>query len=306
MTANRLNIGVKPCQVWWGENVYMVQATTCVADVADSLDGKYFYLYKAVAGVVTKYHVWFNTSGGSAVDPNPGGSTAIVVAITTGDTASAVAAAVATAIGGTAGFDGAAVSSVATITHTDYGYAPLSHEGVGSGFTFAISTEGDAETDVGYTDGDVEIDPTEDKVEVKAQQEGTNLLSEIRTGKTVTVNITFKETSKTQLRALFVQSGGAFTPAGANATEVFGWGTNKDFTQTYEQAKKLRLHPKVRGASDRSEDVTFWKAYGDPDVLNFSGENIQMLPMSFVIYPDATKNTRISYWAYGDSSQTLT
>jgi hypothetical protein len=56
-----------------------------VADVADSLNGKYF-LYNTPT---TGYYVWFNTTGG--VDPAISGRTGIEVNITTGDSANTVA-----------------------------------------------------------------------------------------------------------------------------------------------------------------------------------------------------------------------
>lgn len=298
------NIKIQPMSVTWGVDTAMVQTITCVADASDSLDGKYFLIYTATNAI--KYHVWFNTSGGSAVDPNPGGSTAVVVNLTTGANAATVATAVAAAIDALAGFVSTATGAVVTVTNASSGYASLSHEGVGSGFTFALTTEGDLAADVGYVDGAIEFSLKEDLVEVKAHQTGSNTLSQIRTGKKVELKLTFKETSAAQLRKVLRAGGGSFTPAGASGTEVVGHGTYADFTQTLLQASKLVLHPVVNSASDHSGDYTFHLAYPMFENLSFSGEKELMVPVSFIVYPKTSLNSRVQYYAFGDGTQTLT
>jgi hypothetical protein len=71
-----------------------VTEVTTLADVSNSLDGKYFQF----ADATTTYHVWYNTSGGAATDPAPGGSTAIEVAIATNALVADVTAATISAI----------------------------------------------------------------------------------------------------------------------------------------------------------------------------------------------------------------
>lgn len=66
-----------------------VSRITTAADVADSLNGKYFLINSA--GDVTGYYVWYKTSGGALTDPAVAGKTGIKVLITTGDTAATVA-----------------------------------------------------------------------------------------------------------------------------------------------------------------------------------------------------------------------
>lgn len=68
---------------------------TCTADVAGSLNNKYFFIYDNPSD--TKYHVWFNVSG-AGVNPAPANSTAIEVTINTNDPAIIVAAAIALTI----------------------------------------------------------------------------------------------------------------------------------------------------------------------------------------------------------------
>lgn len=296
------NIAIEPMTVTFGTDVAQVATVTTRADVASDLQNKYFYLYSPTV----KYHVWFNVASGG-VDPNPGGSTAIAVAISSGATASAVASAVQSAVDALAAFVASVNQNVVTITNAVVGYAPGPHEGVGTSFSFAVSTMGNTAAEVGYVDGSVELSMSEDLVDVTAEQTGSNVLSQIRTGKQVELKISLKETSKAQLKAAFVAGGmGSFTPAGASGTEVVGYGTYQDFTQTLVQANKLVLHPIKLAASDKSGDYTFHKAYPIIESLAFSGEEILMLPLTFKCYPDLTLNDRVEFFAYGDGSQTLT
>lgn len=131
------------------DEVVEVTTITTRADVSDDLDGKYFILYSAKDA--TLYHVWFNTSGGSAVDPAPAGSTPIEVAITTNASAIAVADAAETAINAigdfsapTDGDDDIAITNAATGASTDAsdgdtGFTPfvISPQGVSGDVTVA-------------------------------------------------------------------------------------------------------------------------------------------------------------------------
>lgn len=302
MAQDRTNIKIEPMIATYGENVAQVQKITCRADSGGDLNNDWFAFYLPSGA---KHYCWFNVASGGT-DPAIAGATAHEVAIASGASASAVASAVEAVLEAITGIASDVSGSVITVTFEDTGYAPLAHEGVGTGFSFEMVTEGDAAVDLGFTDGDIECSFPEDLVDVTAHQTGTNVLSQIRTGKQVEITITLKETSKTQIRNMLRNPGAAFTPAGANGTEVFGLGASKDFTQTFVQAKKLVLHPVVLGASDKSRDVTFHKAYPILESLAFSGENILMLPVNFKVYQDLTKNRAISYFAIGDSSQTLT
>lgn len=63
--------------------------------------------------------------------------------------------------------------------------------------------------DFGYTQGDIEVTPEEQGVDVTAHQEGTNVLDMIRTGKTVELSVTLLETAATKLREMLEVGGGS-------------------------------------------------------------------------------------------------
>lgn len=63
--------------------------------------------------------------------------------------------------------------------------------------------------DMGFTDGDIEVSPEEQGVEITAHQEGTNVLDMIRTGKKVEVTLTLKETTPAKVAAMLAVGGGS-------------------------------------------------------------------------------------------------
>lgn len=154
---------------------------------------------------------------------------------------------------------------------------------------------------LGLTEGDVEITFVEDIVDVTGHQEGTNILSGIRTGKRAEVSITMKETNRALVKYMLEQSGQSITASGG-ASAVVGWGSGRDFTQTLSQAATLKFHPVTKASGDYSEDITFWKAYPKPDSFVFSGENPSTLTIEFLIYPDTTKANQARLGVVGDAT----
>jgi CheY-like chemotaxis protein len=154
---------------------------------------------------------------------------------------------------------------------------------------------------LGLTEGDVEITFVEDIVDVTGHQEGTNVLSGIRTGKRAEVSVTLKQTNRALVKYMLEQSGQSVTAA-SGASAVVGWGSGRDFTQTLGQAQALKFHPVTKASADYSEDITFWKAYPKPDSFVFSGENPSTLSIEFHIYPDSSKAKQARLGVVGDST----
>jgi hypothetical protein len=297
------NVKVEPMTVTFGTDTAQVVTIGYRADSAGDLNNDYFFVYNAAG---TKFHVWHNINSAGS-NPAPAGSTAIEVAGATGATAAALATAAATAIGAATGLDATASEGVVTVTCTGTGYASGPHEGVGTGFTFAVTTQGVASADVGFTDGEIEVSMSEELVDVTAHQEGADVLSQIRTGiSEVTVSLTLKETTVAQVKKMLAMAGGSFTPVGSAATEVMGWGRNKRFTQTLAQASALVLHPVALPSSNRSRDIKFHLAYPMLESLNFSGEDVFSIPVTFRCYPSTSLNDTVEYFSLGDHTQTLT
>lgn len=305
MAADRLNIKVEPVIVNWGEDVMQKQTITCIADTAGSLNNQYFVFYD-YAG--TKHYIWYNINS-TGTDPAVSGGTQHEVTGATGATAAAIAASTQAVLDAVTGFDCSVSSNVLTLTHTVAGRAKPAHDGAATtGFTFEVNYYGDTAADVGYTDGSVEVSFEHNLVEITANQTGSEVLSHINTGNNLSITINFKETSYNQMRKIFGDIGDSVIAdsTGVSSTEVFGFGSSRQFKQTYERAKKLVLHPKVLASSDYSRDHCFWKVIASPDSLAFSGEEIMTVPVTFMVYLDTTKKAAIQKYCYGDHTQTLT
>jgi hypothetical protein len=296
MAKDLTSVRVEPADLYLG--LPGINTVTTIADVADALDGDYFSITDALGGL---YHVWFNTSGGSAVDPAPVGSTAIVVAITTGATATTVASTAVTAINAAA-VAVAATSSGAVITLRGLELGAQTVAAATSGFAVAATQTGDV-TELGYIDGDLELEFEEQLVDVVSQQTGTDILSAIRTGNNLSgLSFVLKQNSSAIREAIMENMGwGVVTPGGG--TELLGLGESKQFTQVIDQCKRLVLHPKVLATSVKTRDICLWKAYISFDGLNFSGESIQGLNVSVRIFPDSAINTAVNKLAFGDWTQ---
>lgn len=296
--ANQVaNIKIEPCNVTWQiEEQWQV---TCVADVASSLNNKWFKMYKPD---LTWKHVWFNV-GGAGVDPAPSGSAGgITVAISANALASAVATAMAAAVDADAGWTATASDDKVLITNVDVGQASDMVDGTAAtGFTFIQCQDG-GDLDLGYLDGDIEVGFEESVNDVTAHQTGTTILASLRQGLINEISLTMKEASSLEkLKELMLgTAGAAYTPSGG--TEVFGWGTAGLGQNTIIKARRLVLHP-VSSGSSKAKDICFWKAYALPDSLTISGENPKTLGLTFKAYRDDSKPDSINQFIFGDWSQ---
>ncbi len=305
MAGSVSNQKVEPMQVTFGESVMQSENITCVADVAASLNNKYFLFYTTGG---TKHYAWYNVAAGG-VDPAVSGGTAHAVAISSGATAAAVATATQAVLDAVTGFDCTVDGAVLTLVATTAGYAKPAHEGAAAtGFTFEVNYYGDSAVDLGYCDGDITVTHEEKLVDLTSHQTGSQVLGHIHTGNTVSVSVSLKESSVSQLRKIVLSEGDSLIPdgTGVSSTEVYGYGTSRQFKQTGGRARKLVLHPIVLPASNTSRDVTIWKAFPKLKDLKFSGENVLMIPVDFQVYPDYTKDARIQMCVFGDATQTLT
>lgn len=298
------NQKVEPVNVTWGEDVMQVEQITCRADAASNLNNDYFVFYTTGG---TKHYAWFDVNS-AGTDPAVSGGTGHEVDIGVGATAAAVATALAAVLTAVTGFDATADGAVITLTATTAGYAKPAHEGVGTQFVFETLVYGDTAADLGFCDGNIEPNHEENYTDVTSHQTGSQILSQIHTGNSMSITISLKESTVNQMRKILIAEGNSMIPdgTGVSSTEVMGYGTAQQFKQVLGRAKKLVLHPTVLGSGNLSRDLTFWKAFPKLPSWNYSGEDIMILPVEFMIYPDYTKDSRISMCVLGDSTQTLT
>jgi hypothetical protein len=158
--------------------------------------------------------------------------------------------------------------------------------------------------DLGGTEGGIEISFETSTVEVKSDQTGEQILDLIQNGTNITVSTTLLEGDLEKIQAMIADvSGDAFTPEGAEATKVVGYGESKNFQNLSQFAKELVLKPMRLASDDYSENFHFWKAIPQLESLSLSGTSFKSMPITFTIIRDASKNAKVNLFAFGDGTQ---
>jgi len=297
------DVQVRPHLVFIGKNISQVQTISTVADVASSLNNKYFAFHDAAGA---KRYVWFNV-GATGVDPAPaGGWTGHVVAFAANSSATAIATAIAAVLNAVTGFTAVASGFVVTLNNTVVGYAQPVRDATGAaatGFSFKVITLGQAEYEAGCIQGDIEITGFEQsKLEIICHATGTTVKDERITGYSKPqISMTFQETDKASLKKILVMYGmSTFTPIGVDKDEVFGYGPVN--VGGSNPKVFIRLHPVADGAL-KSNDWNLWNAELSLDTFNFSGENLSVIPATFSLYPDETKPLAQQFFLIGDATK---
>jgi len=275
--------------------------TDCVqveADVAGSLDG----LYWTFSSSSTSYYVWYNVDSGST-DPMPGG-TGIEVGISSGDNADSVASAVVAAIdavSGLASIIDPRKSDRVIVKVLEYAAGTPAAAGDVTGHMF-VSVHLGFSHDFGFTDGDLELTVDQQLLDVTAHQSGTEILTSLVTGLNAELSVALKEISDENLEILIDNtSGGAFTPG--SGTKLQGFGSGQNFSNVLDKAGRLILHPARLPDNDTSEDYCCWLAYPKLDSFTFSGENPQLINVTFRVFRDEFIDEEVNKVAIGDHTQ---
>lgn len=297
------NIQVRPQKVTIGKDIAQVQKISTVADVASSLNNKYF-LFRDAAGA--KRYVWYNVAT-TGVDPAPaGGWLPHVVAISANASAAAVATATAAVLDAVTGFDSTASGNVITLTHTAIGFAEPAYEAVsvGPGFAYAVSTLGFAAFVEDCLAGEISLEGFEtEKLDILCHATGTTVLDQRITGyANLSLSLTFQDTAKASIERLLRMYGMyAFTPVGADKESVFGYGPSQ--VGGANPKVQITLHPVSKDAADKSEDYNLWMCELSLESFTFSGTDLSQIPATFAVFPDTTKPKAIQFFMYGDAAK---
>lgn len=298
--ANNSSFLLSAADVSWGR-----RERTCVetvADVAGSLGGKYFTLTGLdSSGTATDYYVWFDT--GADVDPAPAGKTGIEVTIGSGDSEAAVATALQAILEAHADFRSKVTTSDTGALHVDCEYigkVTASAE-VDTGFTLTQLKSG-LGGDLGKTSGGVEVSMETSSVQITSDQTGALVNDEVITGQTVEVSMSLQEMTAERWETVVGSVvGDTHTPSGG--TQLVGFGDSKLYQSLVELGGELVLHPTRKAASDKSFDITVFLSAPKPSSINFSGEEPQMMEVTFTALLASEVNSAINLMAFGDSSQ---
>ena len=293
MSASASNVKIVPVDVTWE-----IEEQVCVdfvGAVAADLNGLHFNLYDEAG---TEYNVFYDLD--AAGTPNPGSGTGVEVDVATGDSVASILSDTQTAIEAATGYTGRVDDTRLFLTLDNTGKVASDAADVDTGFAVAIVNKGGS-TYLGLLDGNVEPSFTEDLLPLTAHQFGTSVLAELRQGNNAEVTLALKESTNALYQEIFGAGGSTFTPGAG--TELYGWGDSKQGANTIVNARRLVFHPVINDASDRSEDLTFWLSYPNPDSIVYSGEDFKLLNVTFKTYLDLGKPKAIRRFAFGDSSQ---
>lgn len=297
--SSKNDIKLEAVSVKWGREE--CRKVTFVDDVTGSLDAEYWNLNTLDEDQVeTQYVVWLDN--GSSVDPS-GAKTGIQVTYSDDDTASVIAGlfvAALAAINVNVSQSGAEViyenKDIGAITVEDQSNAAL--------LAFELLSVGIGGSLGSTAEGGSTLSIETQSVELKADQSGQIVLGEIYTGSTASVEMSLIEMTKARWETVIGSvTGDVFTPSAG--TRLVGQGTSRLYKNLFDLGGKLILHPISLPASDKTEDICFWKSAPKPRSVSFSGQDIQGMEVAFTAYNDTSKPAAISLWSQGDYTQDL-
>lgn len=270
--------------------------------VATALDGKYFEVdaLDSNFGSNVEYYVWFDLDA-SSVDPAPAGKTAIEVDVVTGDTAAQVAVKLSAALEAEADFR-SSVDGVEVVMEGEF-KGSVTNVAVDVDTTFVIARNRiGLGGDLGRTSGGVEVTMGAESATIQSDQTGALVLDEVFTGSTVEATVSLLEMTPERWETIVGSvTGDTFTPSGGS--QLVGYGESRLYQSFFDLGGELVLHPTRFSASDRSRDITFWKSAPKPASINFSGEEPQVMEVTFTALADRNLESAINLMAFGDSEQ---
>lgn len=268
------------------------------------LSAKYFLVDAPSADFAASvgYYVWFNT--GASVDPAVSGRTGIAVAILSGDTEVQVALKLKNAVEAHASFYAKLHPTDSSIVIIEAKYkGPVSTEIAAgdSGFEVETAVIGFG-GDLGKTSGGVTISMESTVAQIISDQTGQIPLDELLTGQTIEVSMSLLEMDLANWKKIVGGfAGESFTPGGGS--ELVGFGTSRLYASALDFGGELVLHPTRYPESDRSRNITIWKAAPKPSSINFSGSDPQIMEVTFTALPDTNLDPSINMMAFGDNEQ---
>jgi len=274
------NVKIEPVKIWFAQ-----QYQACMEILVDG-SATFSAKHWTVDGDGTNHYFWYNT--GASVDPAPAGRTGHVVAILVTDTKAQIVTKTLTAINLVSGLKGtldiknsakfilkvlsynvAGASTIGTMTSV-----LMSQDVLSSGFYH----------DFGFSDGDLEVTLDQQLVDVNAHQAGAEMIAAIVNGMNVELSVALKEVTEENLaRIIDNTTGGTYT---LGPDSFRGYGSAQNSRNVLDFAARLILHPVRLADTVYTSDLCMPLAYPKLDSLLYSGENPQLLNLTFRVFRD--------------------
>lgn len=293
MAGSANNIKINPVNVLW--KIEAIDQWDFSNVVASTLGGQYVEMYLPTGA---GYYAWFDENN-TDVDPAPAGLTAIEVDYALDASPSAIASAFAAAVDAVTGFFASASGAVVTVTRDDVGEVSDASIGTASAVIWTLCRRG-KNFDLGLLQGDIEPNFSPSNFVVQAHQYGLTPLAALSQGfEEISVETVLLETAKSKLKELYKIYGGTTTPGGG--TEIFGAGTAVLGKNILVDAARLVLKP-VNSVND-TENFNIALCVPVPSSMVFSGENPQVLNVTWQGFVDIDFNANINAVSIGDIFQ---
>ena len=298
INTTETNIRLEAVDAYFGKKHCRTVETT--ADSSDDLLDTYFDLNWIDADFAEiQGYVYFDT------DPVISGKTAIgPVARTTNDSAAVIAAAIKTAIDGdTDGFFNVSVDDDLVTIENRAPFAITAETDSGAtGFTFVAARAGTGAKLGKTSEGGSSVTTSAETFEIRSDQTGQNLLDDISIGTTASIEMGIIELTKAQFE-LMIGSAAGDTVTGATS-DITGYGESRLYQSMKSLGGMLVLRPiRLSGTQDYTSDVVFHSCAPLPADLNYSGNDMQVLNVSFKPYLDSGVDTKVNLIAFGDWTQ---
>ena len=286
MAVREEKITLEPMDIFWGRR--QRDSIQFVDDVGGAEAGKYF--------TIGSHYFWLDD--GLAVDPAPVGFTGHAISLTNGDSASVLAAAAQTVIDAVAGFNAKAELGLLTYEQDSPGAVTGLVDG-DTGYVITNIVIGDGR-DLGGT-GPIEASFSVDTTDIKASQLGTQILDQVVTAANLELSFDLLELTKENWQLMLSEVIGGQETVGPET--VIGLGDSKRFKNMSQYARELVLKPV--GSLDDSRNLHFWKVYPIIDSVNYAGDDISKMSLSWRALRDANKSNEISLMIFGDGKLNL-
>ena len=135
-------------------------------------------------------------------------------------------------------------------------------------------------TVLGYADEAWKVKFEQAFEDLKVFEHGDTVVGQVGKGGTITVTGTLAE-----FAPQFLAKALPFSTLSSGKVDVaFGAGAD-----LYDKAEQLRLHPRLLGDGDQSQDVLFYKAACFGPVESAFDFSARKIPVQFRVFPDRTK-----------------
>jgi len=274
-SLNAGNIVISAIDVYWRiESRSLIE----MASLVDP-DGTYFDMFDTDGATA---RVWFDLDAVSTPPSTPAGGRLLPVAVTTGDSASVIAAAAQVAIDADSKFSASVDGTVVQIDSLAVGEVADPVD-VDSGVVITVCYKG-KNFELGLLEGEPSPTFEPSLFDVTSHQGGTTILAKLVQGYTANVETVLQETTKSKLSELYKIYGESFTPGGG--TEVTGAGLGTLGKNLVVEAARLEFVPRTALGPELSYQYTFRLAIPTPGSLLFSGENPRTLTVTWDAIPD--------------------